>query len=136
MKTRIKWYVLILTISTITATGQSKASQEDKLYDDLRTISGRVKILNHPTLGKTEGRNLQLLFQRTGCKRCVISVRTDSEGSYSLTVSKGNYRIVALAPKVTNGEFYDLLSPSQRRTVDATSEKTVVDFDIEVVLPD
>lgn len=127
-------YFLLINLSFMVA-GQSKNLSDDRLYDDLRTIQGRITILNHPTLGKTEGRNLQILFQRVDCKKCFVSVKSDSEGNYSLTISKGKYRIVSQGPKVTNGEYYDLLSLTQKRIIDVSSKRDVVNFDVEIVLP-
>ena len=126
--------LFFLNLSSIIV-GQSKDISDGKLYDDLRTIQGKITILNHPTLGKTEGRNLQILFQRVDCKKCFVSVKSDSEGNYSLTISKGKYRVISHGPKVTNGEYYDLLSPTQKRIIDASIEKDVVNFDVEIVLP-
>jgi hypothetical protein len=117
------------------ALGQSKNRSDDRLYDDLRTIQGKIVILNHPQLGRTEGRNIHVLFQRMDCKRCVFSVQSDSDGNYSMTVAKGRYRVIARGPKETNGENYDLLSPSQKRTVEATSGATMFSFDVEILLP-
>ncbi|HLM00368.1 MAG TPA: hypothetical protein VK400_04875 [Pyrinomonadaceae bacterium] len=127
---------LFLLINFVSAaSGQSKNVRDDKLYNDLRTIQGQIEILNHPALERTPGRNFQILFQRVDCKRCFISVKSDSEGKYLITVSKGKYRLIARGPKVTNGEYYDLLSPAQRRVIDASGRKAVVNFDIKITLP-
>ncbi len=133
--TRISCLLVIVVTFAIHAFGQSEQISIERVYNDLRTIEGKIMILNHPSLGKTEGRNMQILFQRVDCPTSYVSVRSDSDGNYSLTLSKGRYRLVTGGPKVTNGPYFDLVSPKQRRIVDVSKSKTVVVFDIEIRLP-
>jgi len=62
-------------------------------------------------------------------------VQSDSEGNYSVTVSKGKYRVISRAPATTNGENYDWIASSQRRFVDASASNRLILFDIDIVLP-
>ena len=114
---------------------QSKTSEDDALYEDLRTIQGKLTILNHPTLGRTEGRNLHFILKRQGCRKCFLSVASDSDGNYSVTVAKGKYRIISRGPAVTNGENFDWISAKQQRIVDASTRDQLILFDIDIVIP-
>jgi hypothetical protein len=77
--------------------GRDSEHKDDNLYDELVTIQGKVQILNHPELGRTEGVGIPLLFQRDGCKDCLIGTRTDINGSYEITVGRGRYRVIVRA---------------------------------------
>ena len=126
---------ILFLISGTLALGQSKNSADDKLYDELRTIRGKVTILNHPSLGKTAGRNIKVLLQRLDCRKCLISVEADSEGNYSVTVSKGKYRLIYRSQRIPNGPTYDYLAPMQQRIIDASATQSLVRFDIDISLP-
>lgn len=115
--------------------GRGSRHEDDYLYDQLVTIKGKVQILNHPELGKTEGAGIPLLFQRQGCKQCLIATRTDTNGSYEITVSRGRYRIIVRETRGGGASSYDLLAPDQPRYVNATSRVQTNEFDIRIVLP-
>ena len=126
--------VLFLIFGTA-ALGQSNNDKDDKLYDELITIRGKLTILNHPSLGKTEGRNIKVLLQRLDCRKCLISVESDSEGNYSVTLSKGKYRLIYRSQRIPNGPTYDYLAPTQPRLIDASGIQSLVQFDVDISLP-
>ena len=108
--------------------------EDDFLYNKMGTIKGTVVILNHPTLGRTLGNSVYLLFQRTDCKKCVLGVRTDLNGQYSVHVFQGRYRVILREGQI-EGEGVDMLAPKQPRVVEVTSTIDPAKFDIEVQLP-
>ncbi len=115
--------------------GRDSGHKDDNLYDQLVTIKGKVQILNHPELGRTEGVDIPLLFQRDGCKECLIATRTDANGSYEITVGRGRYRVIVRETRGGGAPSYDLLAPDQPRYVNATSRVQANEFDLRVVLP-
>ena len=123
--------IVVLSLGLLVS-AQSKSNELDK---DLRTVQGKFTILNHPSLGKTEGRNLQILLQRVDCKRCFLAVTSDSGGGYAVTLSKGKYRIIFRSPAETNGPYYDFLAPSQQRIINLSGDQRLTNFDIAILLP-
>jgi hypothetical protein len=123
--------VMVLTLGLVV----SAQSKEHELEEDLRAVQGKFTILNHPSLGKTEGRNLQILLQRIDCKRCFVAVSSNSDGDYAVTLSKGKYRIIFRSPAETNGPYHDFLAPSQQRILDLRGDQRLTHFDIGILLP-
>jgi hypothetical protein len=66
-----------------------------------------------------------------------MSIQADGEGKYSLTVSKGKYRVIKRGPKASNdfSKVYDFLSPLQKRIVDVSGKENPIIFNIEILLP-
>jgi hypothetical protein len=112
---------------------QEATSDEDAYYGG-GTVTGTVTLLNHPTLGKTPGGGVSLAFQRTDCPKCVIVDRTDINGHYAVGLSKGRYKVI-IRTGTHAGETQDILSPSQLRYVEVTSEGQKKQFDIDVLFP-
>jgi hypothetical protein len=115
--------------------GQNSVHDDDKLYDQLVTIKGKVEITNHPELGRTAGSHMSLLFQYDECKKCLFVVKTDSDGNYEIGVSRGRYKIILREARGDGAPSFDLLARDQPRYVDATSVLQPNRFDIKVVLP-
>ena len=115
--------------------GRDPRHKDDNLYDKLVTIKGKAQILNHPELGKTEGVGIPLLFQRDGCHECLIATRTDTDGGYEITVSRGRYRVIVRETRGGGAPSYDLLAPDQPRYINATSRVQANEFDLRIVLP-
>lgn len=113
--------------------GRSQSHEDDRLYDQLITIRGRVRIVNHPTLGNTEAGGVYIVFQRGGCRGCLIATTTDVEGNYRIRVGRGRYRVIIR--EILADPSYDLLAPDQPRYVDATSGRQEKQFDINLVIP-
>jgi hypothetical protein len=105
---------------------------DDEVYNQIATIKGNVQILNHPELGRTAASNEFLVFQRDGCKLCLVATRTDLDGNYQIFVGHGRYRIIVRNPSPPT---YDMLAPGQPRYVEATSPLQDTHFDIKLRLP-
>lgn len=135
MRTLIAVGLFTVLLAGVVSFGRDSGHKDDNLYDQLVTIKGKVQILNHPELGRAEGVGIPLLFQRDGCKECLIATRTDTNGSYELTVSRGRYRVIVRETRGGGAPSYDLLAPDQPRYVNATSSVQANEFDLRVVLP-
>jgi hypothetical protein len=124
---------LLLAVSCI-AFGQKKAPADDYLYNEIVTIRGKVTdftlLEGHDS---SVGNSEDLIFQRLGCKKCLIYVRSDCDGNYKLQVGRGKYRVIS-RHGTRIGELVDILAPSQPRIVDATKSRDN-EFNIKIVLP-
>lgn len=127
--------VLMTGIVGAVSFGRNSAHEDDRLYDQLVTIKGKVTILNHPELGRTAGSYMSLLFQRDGCRQCLIVARTDADGNYEIGVGRGRYRLIVREARGGGAPSYDLLAPDQPRYVNATSVLQPNVLDVRVVLP-
>jgi hypothetical protein len=115
--------------------GRNQAHKDDYVYDQLVTIKGKVQILNHPELGMTEGSHMSLVFQRAGCRKCLVVARTDADGKYEIGLSRGRYKLILRESRGGGAPSYDLLAPDQPRYINATSVLQPNVFDVRVVLP-
>jgi len=105
---------------------------DDDVYNQIVTIKGHVQILNHPELGKTPASGQYLVFQREGCKQCLVAVNADANGDYKVLVGRGRYKIIVRNPSPPT---YDMLAPDQSRYVTATSVLQDTQFDVNLVVP-
>lgn len=126
--------VVSLVMLGLAASSLSKSTEpgDDELYNQIVTIKGKVTILNHPELGKTAASGMYLVFQRDGCKQCLVATRADLDGNYQILVGRGRYRIIVRNPSPPT---YDLLDPDQARYVEARSPVQENQFDIKLKLP-
>lgn len=97
-------------------------------------VQGSVTILNHPKLGKTPGSSLHLVFQKTDCKRCLISVPTQIDGSYGISIGPGEYRVI-LSQGDTARDSRDMLAPGQPRKFRTGPTGSNTRFDVQVLIP-
>ena len=90
--------VLVFVCTVGSAYGQKSkpySEEDDKVYDGrIQQVKGRVTILNHPTLGKTPASGQYLVFQREGCKDCLVATHADGEGNYKLFLGVGKYKLI------------------------------------------
>lgn len=130
-------HLILLAALPLLLTGapaQTSLTHDIKLYNQLGTVSGHVEIANHPSLGRTPCRNCPFLLVQTKCKRCVVYVKTDSNGDYRCRISFGRWRAVMVEQREGSSAVIDMLSPGQARYINlnTTGEKR---FDIETVIP-
>jgi hypothetical protein len=119
-------------------------SQADEyVYEGrLRRVRGKVTILNHPTLGKTPAGGEQLIFQRDGCKDCLVGTNADADGNYDILLGVGKYRLIAQYKNcgvvaVEDCAGYNLLAADQEEYVVVHSGYPygVIEFNVSLVLP-
>lgn len=127
-------YVLLL-LEMIPECQIVNALDNDKgIHNKLFVIKGRVIELNNIDLGETPAHgSTTLIFQKNGCRNCLIATKPDVNGNYEIRVGDGKYRIIVTSPSPPEN---DLLAPNQERFVDtkkATSR--VVNFDVKLKLP-
>jgi hypothetical protein len=103
--------------------------------NEVVTIKGKVTIENHPELGRTEGRNIPLLFERDECNKCVIATVTDAEGRYEIYVGRGRYRVSYRDTRGGGASSRDMLAADQARYVNANSLIKPNEFNVRVMIP-
>lgn len=124
--------VFTAAISVVTIIGQGQRIVEDDTYNRLVTIKGHVEILNNPVLGRTPASGMYLVFQRDGCKNCLVGAFADTNGNYSIRVGLGRYKLIVYNP---GPPTYDMIAPGQARYVDAYPRLQDTEFDIKLVVP-
>ena len=104
------------------------------IHNRLVVIKGKVVELNNRDLGVTPAHaSTTLIFQRVGCKTCLVATRPDIDGNYEVRVGRGRYRLIVTSPSPPEN---DLLAPEQQRHVDTTnSASQVITFDVKLRLP-
>ncbi len=137
--------VLVFVCAAGAAYGQKSKpySEEDaKVYDGrIQQVKGKVVFLNHPDLGKTPASGQYLVFQRDGCKDCLVATHTDLEGNYKLFLGVGKYKLIVqfkncgYAPSEDcAGDNY--LSADQQQYITVERGRAYgAEFNIELVLP-
>lgn len=127
--------VLLMVGVTVHAQGGARPHPDDYVYDEVVLIKGHVTILNHPELGTTVGNGVRLVFQREGCKKCLVATATDLEGNYQILVGRGRYKVISRDTRGGGAPSYDMLAPDQPRSIDAQNKVHGETFDIKVVIP-
>ena len=89
---------LVFVCTVVSAYGQKSkpySEADDEVYDGrIQQVKGKVIYLNHSTLGKTPASGEYLVFQREGCKDCLVATHTDGEGNYKLFLGAGKYKLI------------------------------------------
>lgn len=124
--------IFLAVVAVITSSGHSQRVVNDDIYNRMVTIRGRVEILNNPALGRTPGSGMYLVFQRAGCKNCLVGTFADAQGNYSIRVGLGRYKLIVYNPSPPT---YDMIAPGQPRYVDAYPKLHDTEFDIKLVVP-
>ena len=108
---------------------------DDYVFNEVVLIKGHVTILNHPELGTTVGNGVYLVFQREGCKQCLVATSTDLEGNYQILVGRGRYKVISRDARGGGAPSYDMLAPDQPRFINAQNKVHGETFYIKVVIP-
>lgn len=104
MKIRILFALALLALASIgfavyAQRSRSCTEKDFDAYNRIEQVKGKVTILNHPTLGKTAGSGVYLVFRREGCEDCLIGTNTDGDGNYKILVGVGKYKIIVQDPR-------------------------------------
>jgi len=124
--------VFIGAIAAVTSFGYGQKIVDDDAYNRMVTIKGHVEILNNPELGRTPASGAYLVFQRDGCKNCLVGTYADANGNYSIRVGRGRYKLIVYNPSPPT---YDMIAPGQPRYVEASPGLHDTQFDIKLVVP-
>ena len=128
---------VIFSISTERVTECLSASsvEDDRgIHNRLVVIKGKVTELNNRDLGVTPAHaSTTLIFQRVGCRTCLVATRPDIAGNYEVRVGRGRYRLIVTSPSPPE---HNLLAPEQQRYVDTTNAASqMITFDVKLKLP-
>jgi hypothetical protein len=129
---KFRIWATMAAISIVASFGHGQKIVEDDTYNRMVTIKGRVEMLNNPVLGRTPASGMYLVFQRDGCKNCLVGTFADSKGNYSIRVGLGRYKLIVYNPSPPT---YDMIAPGQARYVDAHPKLQDTEFDIKLVVP-
>lgn len=124
--------VFMAATAVVTSFGYAQKIVEDDTYNRMVTIMGNVEILNNPELGRTPASGMYLVFQRDGCKNCLVGTYADVKGNYSIRVGRGRYKLIVYNPSPPT---YDMIAPDQPRYVEASPGLHDTRFDIKLVVP-
>lgn len=140
------WLILFLVsvCGISSAYGQKSrpySVDDDKVFDGrIQQVKGKVVYLNHPDLGKTPASGQYLVFQRDGCKDCLVATHADADGNYKLFLGVGKYKLIVqfkncgYAPtEDCAGDNY--LSANQPQYLTVERGPYGPEFNIELVLP-
>jgi hypothetical protein len=111
-----------------------KWHQDDNVYNRIARLRGQVSIVNHPTLGRAPAASTYLVFQRQGCKDCLVATWTDADGKYELFLGPGRYKLIVREGRGGPTASFDLLAPKQARWVNVSGRNREVTFDIQIAL--
>lgn len=123
-------FVLLVTFSTL-AIGQIKKTPDDKLYENLIRVKGKVKFNDDLEYGNP----LLIIFQKVGCRKCSIGILTNEKGEYEISLYRAKYRIIAREGRGGFEPFQDLLAADQPRIIDLRNVNGSVTFDIKTAFP-
>lgn len=124
--------IFMATLAVLANLGYGQRIVEDYTYNRMVTITGHVEVLNNPALGRTPASGMYLVFQRDGCKDCLIGTYADVDGNYRIRVGRGRYKLIVYNPSPPT---YDLIAPEQPRYVEAVPGLHDTKFDIKLVVP-
>jgi len=129
----LKGHIILATIFIFLAVNASISFGQAKsdVYDEIGIVKGQVRILNNPELGDTPASVMYLVFQRVGCKRCLVATYADLDGNYKLFLGKGKYELIVFEP---SPPVYDLLAPDQPRFVQVVPGTIDTIFNIRLTL--
>jgi hypothetical protein len=132
----------ILATTSIFAQKSKPYSQaDDEVYNQIEQVKGTVTFLNHPTLGKSPASGQYLVFQRDGCKDCLIATYAGNDGKYEVFLGVGRYRLIVQEKNcgvVTVGDClgYNLLAEDQDQYLLVEKGRPYgAEFNINIVLP-
>jgi hypothetical protein len=126
---------LLIVAGAVYAQSWARPHPDDYVFNEVVLIKGHVTILNHHELGTTAGSGVYLVFQREGCKRCLVATSTNLEGNYQILVGRGRYKVISRDARGGGAPSYDMLAPEQPRSIDAQNIVQGETFDIKVVIP-
>lgn len=144
MKNKIR---LIIVLAFVCAAGpaygqKSKPySQADgKVYDGrIQQVKGKVVYLERDNK-KIPGSGTYLVFQRDGCKNCLVGTHTDGDGNYKLFLGIGKYKLIVqfkncgYAPS-EDCAGHNYLSTNQPQYLTVERSLYGLEFNIELVSP-
>jgi hypothetical protein len=145
MKNKISLILLLAFVcSAGSAYGQKSkpySEADAEVYDGrIQQVKGKVVYLNHPDIGKTPASGQFLVFQRDGCKDCLVATHTDREGNYKVFLGVGKYKLIVqfkncgYAP-IEDCAGYNYLSANQPQYLTVERGPISPEFNIELVLP-
>ena len=121
-------FVVVATLLVIFVSPASSQDDSD-VYNKIGTIKGHVQWLNNRDLGKTPANGMYIVFQRVGCRKCLVGTHADIDGNYKVFLGLGRYKLIIFKP---SPPVYDLLAPDQPRFVNVSDTLRDTVFDINL----
>lgn len=144
MKNKIRLILVLVFVCTVGSVYGQKSkpySEADgKVYDGrIQQVKGKVVYLDGDH-GKTPASGQYLVFQRDGCKDCLVATHTDREGNYKIFLGIGKYKLIVqfkncgYAP-TEDCVGYNYLSANQPQYLTIKRGLHGPEFNIELVVP-
>lgn len=144
MKNKIMLSLLLAFVCAAgSAYGQKSkpySEADGKAYDGrIQQVKGKVVYLERDNK-KIPGSGTYLVFQREGCKDCLIGTHTDRDGNYKLFLGIGKYKLIVqfkncgYAP-TENCAGHNYLSADQPQYLTVERGLSGPEFNIELVSP-
>lgn len=134
-------FVFLVGLLTVSAQQTRPYLEADgEVYDGrIEQVKGKVVYLNHPELGNSPASGHYLVFQRDGCKDCLVATHADVNGNYKIFLGIGKYRLIVSECICDYGgagcDCYNLLSASQAQYITVERGRPYgAEFNIELVL--
>lgn len=144
MKKKLRLILFLVFVCAVSSAYSQKSkpysATDQEVYNRIQQVKGKVVYLNRPDLRKTPASGQYLVFQRVGCKDCLVATRADVEGNYELLLGVGKYKLIVqfkncgYAPSEDcDGDNY--LSANQSQYLTVESGLSGPEYNIELVSP-
>ena len=121
----------LLTLAALLFSANGIAQhRDDFVYNRIVQIKGHVTIVGQPDVIAS---GMYLVFQRDGCKDCLVATHTDIDGNYQIFVGRGRYKLI-VRDGSREGEMTDSLPPDQPRYINATHIVGGETLDVRIVV--
>ena len=127
MRSYVQMLVLLLSVA---AAPLARAQLDTELYNAVGTVSGHIELIDHPRLGRTPCGHCEFLVQRVDCRRCIVYVKADENGDYSVRVGLGKWKVIMKARFEGTSSEYNLLAKGQPSEFELKSASGELKFDI------
>lgn len=104
---------LSLLVLFVTFSVAFLAQAKEDPYNQIGILKGQVFVSYNPELGRTPASGQYFVLQRIECPRCLVGVRADVDGRYTVSLGIGQYRVICADPETRE----DLMGKGQQREV-------------------
>lgn len=111
--------------------GARPSSCEEDVYSKVDFLGGIVTTTEVESKEESKAANRIIVLQRTDCKKCISSVRTDNEGRYGIWLATGKYQVFVRECGKNRNE--DCLAPGQARFIEVKHNNNDFQFDLKLV---
>ena len=126
--------ILVLTLVLNIKEVYSQTNGSKILANEIVQIKGTVRALANDKKKLLPVATISIIFQRVGCKKCLVATRTNLSGEYEIFVGRGKYKVIVYHFNAEH-RLYDVVSPEQNRYINAQDNYRANKFDILLTFP-